>query len=241
MDMEEVIKADQIGKVTNIDMGWFRRSGIPRPGSWFTNKECAGGGVLIDLGSHMIDIGMMLLGNPRPSHFDMSAIYDWNGQFEQDMASWFGSNEKVNYFVDVETSAYANVLFDDEKRLSIGLSWRLPINGDTTYFHITGTKGEITLKTLFGFSTEYLREKHYLEVNSCGKCVFSKVYEQSNCLAKKAFIRMITEFINKIIGKSDCFKAKAEDFLTVEVIDKLYQNMRIRNKIEDNWWRKFLE
>ncbi|MCO5219836.1 MAG: Gfo/Idh/MocA family oxidoreductase [Thermomicrobiales bacterium] len=43
----------------------MRRSGIPGLGSWFTSKEAAGGGPLIDLGVHVLDMLMYVLGNPE--------------------------------------------------------------------------------------------------------------------------------------------------------------------------------
>src|ERR671914_1977923 len=42
----------------------MRRNGIPEMGSWFTNKEMAGGGPLIDLGVHMIDMALYLMDEP---------------------------------------------------------------------------------------------------------------------------------------------------------------------------------
>ena len=46
--------------------GWIRRRGIPGKGGWFTTKEQSGGGPLIDLGVHMIDLAIWLMGNPTP-------------------------------------------------------------------------------------------------------------------------------------------------------------------------------
>ena len=40
-------------------------AGIPRLGSWFVSKEQAGGGPLIDLGVHVLDIALYLMGEPR--------------------------------------------------------------------------------------------------------------------------------------------------------------------------------
>ena len=43
----------------------MRRAGIPGLGTWFTSKELAGGGPLIDLGVHVLDMALYLMGNPR--------------------------------------------------------------------------------------------------------------------------------------------------------------------------------
>ena len=44
--------------------GWMRRQGIPGLGSWFTRAGRAGGGPFMDIGVHMIDIVLHLLGEP---------------------------------------------------------------------------------------------------------------------------------------------------------------------------------
>lgn len=54
-----------IGDIYHVRASWKRRSGIPGLASWFTNKSLAGGGALIDLGPHVLDIVLFLLGEPR--------------------------------------------------------------------------------------------------------------------------------------------------------------------------------
>ena len=44
---------------------WLRRYGMPRFGGWFGQKKLSGGGPLIDLGVHMIDLIMHLAGRPK--------------------------------------------------------------------------------------------------------------------------------------------------------------------------------
>ena len=44
---------------------WLRRTGIPTLGSWFTRAELAGGGPLVDIGVHVLDYSLFLLGNPE--------------------------------------------------------------------------------------------------------------------------------------------------------------------------------
>lgn len=45
---------------------WHRKRGIPNLGGWFTQKQTAGGGALIDLGVHRLDLALWLMGYPRP-------------------------------------------------------------------------------------------------------------------------------------------------------------------------------
>ncbi len=55
------IDRGQVGEIYHARAFWLRGSGIPRIGSWFTQKQFAGGGCTIDLGVHMLDICLHLL------------------------------------------------------------------------------------------------------------------------------------------------------------------------------------
>ena len=54
-----------LGRIYHAKATWMRRNGIPGMGGWFTSKEMAGGGPLIDLGVHMIDMALYLMGEPE--------------------------------------------------------------------------------------------------------------------------------------------------------------------------------
>jgi predicted dehydrogenase len=59
------IDSGALGQVYYLKASWMRRQGIPGIGTWFTRKQFSGGGALIDLGVHMTDMALYLLGNPR--------------------------------------------------------------------------------------------------------------------------------------------------------------------------------
>ena len=54
-----------LGRIYHAKATWMRRNGIPGMGGWFTSKELAGGGPLIDLGVHMVDMALYLMGEPE--------------------------------------------------------------------------------------------------------------------------------------------------------------------------------
>jgi len=59
------IEETGLGRVYHSRASWKRRSGIPGLASWFTSAAMAGGGALIDLGPHVLDSLLFLLGEPR--------------------------------------------------------------------------------------------------------------------------------------------------------------------------------
>src|SRR6185437_882517 len=53
------------GEVYHARAGFMRTRGIPIGTGWFTHKSKSGGGALIDIGVHMLDLAWYLLGQPR--------------------------------------------------------------------------------------------------------------------------------------------------------------------------------
>jgi predicted dehydrogenase len=55
-----------LGEVYHANTRWTRRNGFPRFGGWFGQQALAGGGPLIDLGVHRLDLAIWLMGSPLP-------------------------------------------------------------------------------------------------------------------------------------------------------------------------------
>src|SRR5205814_2020496 len=62
--LKKIIDDGGLGRTYYAKGSWLRRSGIPTLGSWFTNPELAGGGPLADIGVHVLDYSLYLLGEP---------------------------------------------------------------------------------------------------------------------------------------------------------------------------------
>ncbi len=76
--LRELIDAGRLGTPYYAKGWWMRRTGIPTLGSWFTQAELAGGGPLMDIGIHVLDYALYLLGNPEVTAVSAST-YDLLG------------------------------------------------------------------------------------------------------------------------------------------------------------------
>lgn len=63
--LKRLVDEGALGHIYHGKATWMRRSGIPGMGGWFTTKEMAGGGPLIDLGVHVLDMALYLMGEPK--------------------------------------------------------------------------------------------------------------------------------------------------------------------------------
>ena len=75
--IRDYISNGHLGDIYYARCGWRRRRGIPGMGRWFTQKALSGGGPLIDLGVHMIDISMYMMGSPEPVTVSASTYRKW--------------------------------------------------------------------------------------------------------------------------------------------------------------------
>lgn len=56
----------RLGSISHVSVDYLRRGGVPSGGrGWFTDPDLAGGGVLMDLGVHVIDLALHVLGYPE--------------------------------------------------------------------------------------------------------------------------------------------------------------------------------
>lgn len=62
--LKSFIDAGDMGDIYFAKASYLRRNGCP--GGWFSDKEYSGGGPLIDLGVHVMDLVRYLSGNPLP-------------------------------------------------------------------------------------------------------------------------------------------------------------------------------
>lgn len=131
------------GEIYHAKCGWRRKRGIPGKGGWFTNKKMSGGGPLIDLGVHFLDLAMYFMGFPNPvavtgaaySKFaDVECRNSWN----------YGSSGDGTY--DVEDFAVGFVRLENGATIDLEFSWASNIEKEYNYFEILGTKGGACFK-----------------------------------------------------------------------------------------------
>ena len=74
--VKKEVERGHLGAIYHARAFWMRRSGIPGLGTWFTSKHMAGGGPLIDLGIHVLDMSLWVLGNPTARRVSAATYAD---------------------------------------------------------------------------------------------------------------------------------------------------------------------
>ena len=127
--LKKFIEDGKMGEIYAGRCGWQRRRGIPGKGGWFTTKAQSGGGPLIDLGVHMIDLAMWLMGNPTPVAVSGCTFCKFaDTDVSDSVNSKFGDKVEDGTF-DVEDLAMGFIRFDNGACLQIEFSWAVELRG----------------------------------------------------------------------------------------------------------------
>jgi predicted dehydrogenase len=145
------IDAGELGRIYAARAGWMRRRGNPR--GWFTEKARAGGGAMIDMGIHGLDLAWWLMGKPAPTAAS-GCTYREFGHYETgdsatpDPVMQLHLAEKSPGVFDVEDSAFAFVRFADGAHLVVEAAWALNCEQESRYVVLYGDRGGARLPPL---------------------------------------------------------------------------------------------
>ena len=132
--LKEVVDSGTVGEIYYGRTGWHRTRGIPKFGGWFAQKRLSGGGPLIDLGVHRIDLALWLMGDPRPVTISATTYHKLGTAIAK----------KARKPFDVEDLAVAMIRFDNGATLLVEVSWALNTERREQMFtYLYGTKAGI--------------------------------------------------------------------------------------------------
>jgi predicted dehydrogenase len=156
--LRRFVEDGRAGEIYAGRCGWQRRRGIPGKGGWFTTKALSGGGPLIDLGVHMIDLAVWLMGSPRPVAVSGQTFRKFAdaGDLSDSEHSSYGDAVAGGTF-DVEDLAMGFIRFDNGAVLQIEFSWASNIEKERRFVELLGTKA--------GFAIENTQMKIFSEEN----------------------------------------------------------------------------
>jgi predicted dehydrogenase len=139
--LKEIADSGRLGEVYFARTGWVRNRGIPRGSGWFADKELAGGGPLIDLGIHRIDLALWLMGSPEPVTVSGSTFNLLGQRICEARGQTFSVEDLAVGFVRLETGA----------TLQIAVSWAANSEwAEDMYTYVYGTEAGIAHRHVGG-------------------------------------------------------------------------------------------
>jgi predicted dehydrogenase len=113
------------GELSHVEGRFLRRRGIPRVGSWFTNRDLSGGGSLIDIGVHLIDFCLHLTDFPEVTEVSAVTRSQFGGRADYADPDGFAGHweDTDDDTFDVDDSASFFLRTADGPTFSLEVAW----------------------------------------------------------------------------------------------------------------------
>lgn len=137
----QAIEKGYAGNVLHARAAWTRTRGVPTGTGWYADRAKSGGGAMIDLGMHMLDLGWCLLGQPRP----LTAFAVFPGMGGAPLTAEAAEPAGHSASSRVEEAGFALLKFEGGRSLELGASWAInqPPQHQGTSCRAYGDKGAV--------------------------------------------------------------------------------------------------
>ncbi len=212
---KQLITSGALGEVYHAKTAWTRRAGIPRIGSWFTQKKFAGGGCCYDIGVHALDRCLYLMGE-----FDAVAVsgqtYAKFGPRGLGSGNWGKSEIDPKAVFDVDDLAVALIKLRSGRTVLLEASWAAhQPEGDFNGTQLFGTEAGLLFPPLRTFRN--------------GKDGY--VTELVNTSTPITHPNRMVHFIDCLLGKADPYVLPTESLAVQKILDAIYVSARTGREV----------
>lgn len=155
-DNTKILKAfiddGDLGEIYYAKASYLRRLG--NPGGWFSDTTKSGGGPLIDLGVHMIDIMWYLMGRPRPVSVSGNTYDKLGNRSHIENLSFYKAADYDATLNDVEDLTNALIRFENGASMFVDVSFTLQAKEDEATVKLFGDKGGAEIEPELALVTE---------------------------------------------------------------------------------------
>ncbi len=205
----------ELGDVYHARSLWLRRAGIPRIGSWFTQKKYAGGGGMLDIGVHLLDATLHLMGNFKPKAVS-GRTWTLFGNRGMGDGSWGMSEIDKKAKFDVDDHAAALIKLAGGKTVALEISWAaFQETPNTQALELFGTDGGASV---FPPKIYKLKKREY------------RVIEPGDVKLPLPVDRM-HHFIDCIVNKKKPICDMKESLAVQKILDAIYESSKTGKEV----------
>ena len=122
--VKKMIINGAFGEVYHAQIVYQRRRGIPGLGSWFTNKKKSGGGPLIDIGVHILDLALYLMDYPSIKTVSAATHQKFGDKSDYNYINMWAEKSSIpGGTFDVEDYATTLIRLTNGSTISMECSW----------------------------------------------------------------------------------------------------------------------
>ena len=217
--LKDYIDNGHFGELYYAKANYLRRNG--NPGGWFGDKRYSGGGPLIDLGVHVIDLVRYLLGNPKPVSVYAATFQKLLNRPEvKDKKAYTPSHAIPDLKCDVEDLASAIIRFDNGAVLNVEASFSLNLKQDVGSIELFGTKAGAKIDPELEMFTNI--NNYMANVNLCMPTALS---------FDGLFTNEIAHFVDCVREGKPCVSPAKDGVEMMRILDAAYESARTGHEV----------
>lgn len=210
--LKQLIDDGVLGDIYYAKAGFLRVLG--NPGGWFSDRTRSGGGPLIDLGVHMIDLCWYLMGRPRPVSVTGNTYHKLGNRSHLKNDTAYKAADSTSELNDVEDLTNALIRFENGASLMIEASFTLQARKNDRYVKIYGDKGGAEVEPELAIVTE----KNNTILN---------IEPQVDYLGldfKKTFINEINHFVSSCLEGTPSIAPVQDGVEIMKILQAIYES-----------------
>lgn len=226
--LKRLIDAGTLGPIYYAKTAWTRRSGIPGFGGWFTTKALSGGGPLIDLGVHMMDLALHMMGYPRPVSVSGATYAEFGPRGKGSMNYGTRPDDPSLIVFDVEDFATGFIRFENGATLFVETSWAgyQPL-GDDIYLQVYGREGGARIAM-----PEFQKEHSLRVVTEAAGVIMDTEPELPRARDLNEYDHEIAAFVSCIRTQTPPAATFEQGLTILRIIDALYRSAESGRQID---------
>lgn len=211
---KELCQNGFFGELYYVKTSYIRRCG--NPGGWFATKELSGGGPLIDLGVHTLDLCLHLMGNPRPVTVFATTYHKFGDRSNLKGIDWYKTRNYQESKFNVENLAVALIKFENGATLFIESSFDLHAKGKDEMVHldIYGDKAGAKIDPGYEIFTE--QDNYLVDLKPV---LDDDTINWDECLNKE-----VDHFVDCITNGTACLFPADGAIPVMKIIEAIYQS-----------------
>lgn len=225
--IKKMVDSGIMGEIYFAETTWLRRNGIPGlvdndfntsssggMGSWFFDKTQSGGGPLIDLGVHRLDLALWLMDYPEPD-WVIGSTY---AKIGPDRA------RKQGLVYSVEDLACAMIKFKNGASLQLKASWASNIKArEEQTTRLVGTKCGLLQKNInegYNYEVEFFKTENGVPLDC-------KLHEPAEAVPSAYRL-----FVDAVRDNTDYLVKPEEGVTVMRLLDAIYSSAATGKPVE---------
>jgi predicted dehydrogenase len=210
--VKDFLESGDLGEIYFAKATCLRRLG--NPGGWFSDKERSGGGPLIDLGVHIIDLSWYLMGKPKVKSVSGNVYNRLGNRDNVKNLSFYKASDYDASKNTVEDLANAMIRFENGASLLVDVSFTLHAKKDEITVKIYGDKGGAEIEPELFLVTE----KHDTILNMAPQV------DHASFDFNEGFQSEINHFVDACFGRKETLSPVEDGLEMMKILCGIYES-----------------